>query len=261
MLRTAIFTMALISGGSAAWLSSSPDPVIIDPAIAAAAPREHVLVAAVDLAPGIRIDSAALRWQPWPIDALNENYVTRGARPDGAEAFAGMAVRSPVLAGEPVHAGKLAPSDAGMLSVMLAQGSRAVAVRISADTTAGGFILPNDRVDVLHTRVRQGTDGQPEASSRAIIRKVRVLAIDQMIDAVTGSAVGKTATLELTPDEAEMVVAAEAAGAITLILRSVSDADEPDRASIVVEEQLVQAPEVRTIRVFRGIQPELVELN
>lgn len=259
MLRTAIFAVALMSGGTAAWLSRGSDSAIADAASTATVPMEHVLVAAADLVPGTRIDAAALRWQPWPQDALNESYITQAAKPDATEAFVGMAVRSPLLSGEPVYSGKLAPSNAGLLSVMLSEGSRAVAVRISADTTAGGLILPNDRVDVLHTRVRQGVDGQADASSRAILRKVRVLAIDQTVDAETGSVVGKTATLELSPEAAETIVAAEAAGAITLALRSVNDADEPEQE--LAAEQLVQAPPAKAVRVFRGVQQEMVELN
>lgn len=259
MLRKVIFTLALMSGGTAAWLSRGSDPGNADTESASAAVMEPVLVAAADIVPGTPIDPEMLRWQPWPQDALTENYITRGAMPDAAEAFVGKAVRTQVLRGEPIHLGKLAPGDAGLLSVMLTEGSRAVAVRISADTTAGGFILPNDRVDVLHTRVRQGPDGQPDASSRAILRKVRVLAIDQSIDADTGSVVGKTATLELSPDEAETLVAAEAAGAITLALRSVKDASEPELE--IAEHQPVQVRTVKAIRVFRGIQQEIVELR
>lgn len=269
MLRMAIFTLALMSGGTAAWLSSSSEPVSAAAAPDSTAPLEHVLVAAMDIVPGTRIDAAALRWQPWPQDALSESYITRLAKPDAAETLIGMAVRSPVLSGEPIHLGKIAPSDAGLLSVMLPQGRRAVAVRISADTTAGGFILPNDRVDVLHTRMRQGEDGQADATSRAILRKVRVLAIDQAVDADTGSVVGKTATLELAPEEAEAVVAAEAAGTITLALRSANDADEPELVPepelelepAFVGERVSQAPTTKAIRVFRGVQPELVEVR
>lgn len=259
MLRTAIFAVALISGGTAAWLSSNPYPVTADAASTATAPMEHVLVAAADLVPGTRLDTAALRWQPWPQDALNESFITQSAKPEATEAFVGIAVRSTILSGEPIYPGKLAPNDAGLLSVMLSEGSRAVAVKISADTTAGGFILPNDWVDVLHTQLRQGADGQADASSRAILRKVRVLAIDQTVDADTGSVVGKTATLELSPNEAETIVAAEADGTITLALRSVNDASEPELE--LVEEQLVQAPPVKTIRIFRGLQEEMVEVN
>ncbi|MCF3972581.1 Flp pilus assembly protein CpaB [Paracoccus salsus] len=262
MLRKAIFILALMSGGAAAWISGLPRAEGSNQVPQAAAPLEQVLVAAADIVPGSRIEAAELRWQPWPKDALNDSYITQAAKPAAADEIAGMAVRSPIMNGEPVHLGKLAPSGSGLLSVMLSRGSRAVAVRISADTSAGGFILPNDRVDVLHTQLRQGADGQSDASSRAILRKVRVLAIDQMIDADTGSVVGKTATLELRPEDVETVVSAEADGIISLALRSVGDADEADDPEpAAAEATLAQADEMKAIRVFRGIQQEMVQVR
>lgn len=267
MLRTAIFSLALASGGAAAWLSSGAGSNI-EPGTIAEVPMESVLVAAVDIVPGTAVDPAALRWQVWPQAAVGESYITQRTRPDAPQDLAGMAARSTIMAGEPVHEGKFAPDNGGLLAVMLSPGKRAVAVSISADTTAGGFILPNDHVDVLHTRLRQGADGQADATSRAILRKVRVLAIDQTIDADTGSVVGKTATLELTPQEAEAIVAAEADGTITLALRAVADADadEPEppehlQLSEAVEDVPVQQAAVRTVRVFRGAQQEVVDLH
>lgn len=266
MLRTAIFALALASGGAAAWLSSGSST--IEPGTMAEVPMESVLVAAVDIVSGTAIDPAALRWQAWPQAAVSESYITQRTRPDAPQELAGMAARSTIMTGEPVHEGKFAPDNGGLLAVMLSPGKRAVAVKISADTTAGGLILPNDHVDVLHTRLRQDTDGQADAISRAILRKVRVLAIDQTIDADTGSVVGKTATLELTPQEAETIVAAEADGAITLALRATADADADDsefteyvQLPEAVDDVPVQQAAVRTVRVFRGVQQEVVELH
>lgn len=266
MLRMAIFALALASGGAAAWLSSGSTSNNVDAGTLAEVPMEQVLVASTNIVPGAPIDPAALRWQAWPQAAVGESYITQRARPDAPQELAGMAARSTILTGEPVHEGKFASDDGGLLAVMLSPGKRAVAVRISADTTAGGFILPNDRVDVLHTRLRQGADGQANADSRAILRKVRVLAIDQTIDADTGSVVGKTATLELTPQEAETVVAAEADGSITLALRAAGDTDESDSIDYVslsepAESLPTQEPAVRTVRIFRGTQQEVVELR
>lgn len=268
MLRTGIFALALASGGAAAWLSSGSGSSNIEPGTIAAVPMESVLVAAVDIVPGTAIDPAALRWQAWPQAAVSESYIIQRTQPDAPQELAGMAARSTIMTGEPVHEGKFASDNGGLLAVMLSPGKRAVAVSISADTTAGGFILPNDHVDVLHTKLQQGADGQANASSRAILRKVRVLAIDQTIDADTGSVVGKTATLELTPQEAETIVAAEADGTVTLALRAVADADadEPEPIEYVqlpeaVEDVPVQQAAVRTVRVFRGAQQEVVELH
>ena len=266
MLRMAILALALASGGTAAWLSSGSVSGNTDADTLAEVPMEQVLVAAVDIVPGTAIDPALLRWQAWPQAAVSESYIIQRTQPNASQELAGMAARSALMTGEPVHEGKFAPDNGGLLAVMLSPGKRAVAVSISADTTAGGFILPNDHVDVLHTKLQQGADGQANASSRAILRKVRVLAIDQTIDADTGSVVGKTATLELTPQEAETIVAAEADGTVTLALRAVADADEPEPIEYVqlpeaVEDVPVQQAAVRTVRVFRGAQQEVVELH
>ncbi len=228
MLRKAIFALALMSGGTAVWLAGSSDPVSADAGPLVAAPMDHVLVAADRYRPRHKNSSRRAALAALAAEAMSESYVTQETQPDAAEAICGNVRSQPYGQRRACEQGEACPGDAGLLSVMLSQGKRAVAVRIGADTTAGGFILPNDQVDVLHTRVWQDLNGRTDASSRAILRKVRVLAIDQAIDPDTGSVVGKTATLELTPQEAETVVAAEADGTITLALRSFSDIDVAD---------------------------------
>jgi pilus assembly protein CpaB len=102
-------------------------------------------------------------------------------------------------------------------------------VRVSAQNTAGGFILPNDRVDVIQTVSQQTTPDTPaETVSRTILTNVKVLAIDQTVEEQDGEAVvvGKTATLELDPAQAELITAAETSGTLSLSLRSVEDTDE-----------------------------------
>lgn len=256
MLRTGILALALLAGGGAAWLANGPSNAV--PAatergkMVPKAPSHEVLIAAADVAPGTMLEGSSLRWQPWPQDALNETFIFRRARPEAVETLAGMVVHNGLVAGEPVLESKLSASDAGVLSVMLESGRRAVAVRISAENTAGGLILPHDRVDVLATTTRQGNGGRNTASSRAILRNVRVLAIDQTVDNASGSVVGKTATLDLKPEEVELVTAAEASGAISLALRSLADNGEPSMANIKSSS---------TVRVFRAGQEQTIEIN
>lgn len=261
MLRVAILVLALLAGGVAAWLASDMSGAPTLPveaggaagAAAPAAPRAEVLVAAADVAPGTILEAGSLRWQPWPQDALNDAFILRSARPDAPEELAGMIAPNGIVTGEPVNDGKLAAGDAGILSVMLEPGRRAVAVRISAENTAGGLIFPNDRVDVLHTTTSTSADGRSEASSRVILGNVRVLAIDQMIDNSSGAVVGKTATLELSPEEVEVVTGAEASGAVSLALRAVADNDEPPTE--------VEVTQSDTVRVFRAGQEQMIEIN
>ena len=114
--------------------------------------------------------------------------------------FTGALVRSYFVAGEPIREAKIARGAAGMLAAMLPPGKRAVAIRVSAESTAGGFILPNDRVDVIQN-ISSSARGKPENTSRTLLRNVRVLAVDQKADETKGQlvVVGKTATLEVSP--------------------------------------------------------------
>ncbi len=110
-------------------------------------------------------------------------------------------MRSPFVAGEPIREVKLARPGSGFLSAILPSGMRAVAVRVSASNTAGGFILPGDRVDVVADRcpaIERATRRR-ENVSRTILANIKVLAIDQTVGDKQGEAVvvGKTATLEL----------------------------------------------------------------
>ena len=96
---------------------------------------------------------------------------------------------------------------------------RAVSIGISVQSGAGGFILPNDRVDVLLTRSLPG--GRKQFATSTILDDVRVLAVDQTFGQKKDekTVVGKTATLELTPGQAEMIARASASGTLSLSLR------------------------------------------
>ncbi len=254
MLRILILLVALGAGGGAAWMTVGGSAVDSSAASGAGAgpAMVDVLVAATDLAPGALVGPAALRWQPWPEEALNTALISRDLRPDAVDILSGLMVRNEFIAGEPIYDSKLSAGDVGALSVILQSGKRAVAVRISAENSAGGFILPNDRVDVLHTVTRQDGSGQNWASSRMILKNVKVLAVDQTIEGNSDAVIGKTATLELTPEEVEIVAAAEASGALSLALRSLADNDEKPTLEVV---------DNRTMRIFRSGKLEVVELN
>ena len=116
---------------------------------------------------------------------------------------------------------------------------RAISTEISPETGAGGFILPNDHVDVILTKREKntGVSGAPDAvKSEIILPNVRVLAIDQAPKEKEGqnSVVGKTVTLELKPEQAATLAAGRQAGTLSLALRSIADANQaeigPDEA-------------------------------
>jgi pilus assembly protein CpaB len=194
---------------------------------AAAMEAVDVLVAAKAVNVGARIALTDLKWQKWPKDAMDAAYITKKAQPNAIdEAAAGSVARAPLLPGEPVTAQKVIKSDgAGFLAAVLTPGHRAYSLKVNAERGAGGFILPNDRVDVIMTR-KLGTDdgGRPAFDSATVLQNVRVLAIDQMAKEEEGNQaiVGKTATLEVSPPQAQALALAEAMGEITLSLRSLS---------------------------------------
>ena len=230
--QIAVLLIALGAGGGAAYMAASslggaPSPASTgEPA--KEIPMEEVLVASHDIPMGSGITDADLSWQAWPKTATVANFIRRSENPDAIERISGAIARSPFLSGEPIKEGKLVRSDQGFMSAILPKGKRAVSTQISPETGAGGFILPNDSVDVILTRRRGGESagsGAPEFTAETVLRNVRVLAIDQTIGEKDGEkvVVGKTATLELTPAQAETLALADELGELSLSLRSVKD--------------------------------------
>lgn len=187
----------------------------------------NVLVAAENLPIGSRLGEKSMRWTGWPTSAVAEGFITDKTAPEAMKDLDGAVVRMPVFAGEPVRREKIADSSSRVMSALLPAGKRAVATEISVSTGAGGFILPNDRVDIIMVRRQNGT-----FITENVLDNIRVLAIDQQIqEQQDGSkaVIGTTATLELTPDQAKIItVVQQMAERLTLALRSAADAQEAD---------------------------------
>ena len=250
LFRVLVLVIALVAGGIAAYLAlnlgpgNAPAPTVVE--LAPQIQSQDVLVAAADILQGGKLTAENVRWQRWPDDAMNGNYIQKQTRPDAIEQLQNSVVRNQFVAGEPIREAKLARPESGFLSAILPSGMRAIAVRISAQNTAGGFILPGDRVDVVQTVAQQSNPDMPaENVSRTILTNVKVMAIDQTVGEEEGEAnvVGKTATLELLPSQVELITAAEASGTLSLSLRSIADTDE------VMSSQEKQSG---TVRIFRG---------
>jgi len=213
-------------------LTRQPEPQAVAevPMHAPKAAVAQVLVARRDIAIGRRITPEELSWQEWPVEALNDAFITQKQNANALQNYAGAIARTKIAAGEPISDRKLVnPGDAGFMAAVLSPGMRAVSVRISVETGAGGFILPNDRVDVLLTQERQKSRRNERADgyfARTILENVRVLAIYQSFKQVEDEEVviGSTATLALNRKDAELLALAEASGNLSLALRSVADA-------------------------------------
>ncbi|MGJ0509615.1 MAG: Flp pilus assembly protein CpaB [Methylocystis sp.] len=208
--------------GQKAGVQVSATPVNLD----------QVLIATHDLSYGASLSGEDVKWQDWPKEAAPAGAILKSAEAKAPEELKGSYVRIPIAAGEPVRKERLVKGvSAGLMSTMLPSGKRAVAIDVSTNNTAGGFILPNDRVDVIRTfrdpAATQMTGGEM-LSSEVVLTNVRVLAMGQTIEkkgtepVVTGS----TATLELTPRQAERIVLAQKTGQLTLMLRAITDAQQ-----------------------------------
>jgi pilus assembly protein CpaB len=189
----------------------------------------EVLVAATSLQPGVALSPDSVRWQTWPKSAVDSSFITSNGNSDIASIVKGTVARAPMIAGEPLTETKFIHADAaGFMAAQLTPGMRAVSITVSTDTSAGGFILPNDRVDVILTL--QISDTPRRFLSKALVNDVRVLAMDQTFtqDKDQKTVLAKTATLELTPLQADLVALSAATGTISLALRPLGDNDVAD---------------------------------
>jgi pilus assembly protein CpaB len=231
--RLVVLTVALAAGGVAAMLAGRsgkpPEPV---PEQQAKVETIDVLVAKADIGMGQTISPQDMEWQSWPTNASAGNFITKSSRPDAIETLSGSIARAPFVLGEPIREAKLVNAKgSGFMAAILPSGMRAVSTQISPETGAGGFVLPNDRVDVILTRRGKEGDKGDAQTSETVLKNIRVLAIDQTIDEKNKNVIGKTATLELTPSQAETLALSQQLGTLALSLRSITDANatsEPD---------------------------------
>ncbi|MGF1462545.1 MAG: Flp pilus assembly protein CpaB [Maricaulaceae bacterium] len=222
-------------------------PVVVQAPAPEAIPTVGVLTVARDLAMGDRLTEEDLVWSDWPEVALAERYITEPDPSADAEtdelgedaidpktSLIGAVVRSEFTAGEPVLRHKLVlATDGGFMAALVGEGLRAVATPVSVETAAGGFIVPNDRVDVILTQTvvtlnEQGEVTSERTETNTLLRNVRVLAMDQIFretedGETTDVVLASTATLELTPAQAESISQANNVGELALALRGIRD--------------------------------------
>lgn len=261
VMRVVVLVVAVVAAGLAAILArglltgnqrsavATPGPSV---------PMTQVLVASHAINLGTKVTSADLKWQAWPREALDASYITREAQPQAQSESDGRVARVALLPGEPVTASKIVEADgAGFMAAALTPGKRAIAIKINEESGAGGFILPNDRVDVILTQERRSSStGGRRFVGSTILRNVRVLAIGQTYTG-TGeedapSVIGKTATLELSPEEAEGLALAGSAGELSLSLVSLQNPDGEALDRVAAEARRETGSSVQIIRY--GVQ-------
>lgn len=222
------------------------------------APTKQILVAKKAITIGHFLAADDLAWQPWPESADAKSFFEKTSAPDALTASVGAVAKIAMAQGEPLTPAKIAhPGQGGWMSAILAPGMRAVSIEISAESAAGGFIQPDDHVDVLMTRDVDSSEnnngaGQILAKARTfiILQNVHLLAIDanygqgakeaketkdgkEAREGEGGVLIGTRATLELSPQDAALVAAAQKGGRLSLALRSVADLQQRDGATAI----------------------------
>jgi pilus assembly protein CpaB len=226
--RIVVLAIAIGAGGIAAYLASGSNDKPRPAQSVAQLPTVDILVAKSDIGLGRSVKPDDLQWQTWPAATASSSFISRASKADAIKEITGSIARSPFIAGEPIREQKLVKADgSGFMAAILPAGYRAISTEISPETGAGGFILPNDRVDVLLTKREKNPNGRGAdvSSSEIVLSNVRVLAIDQAPKEKEGSnsLVGKTVTLELKPEQAETLARSRQSGTLTLALRSIAD--------------------------------------
>ena len=193
--------------------------------------QTKVLVARHDMIVGSLLTPDDLQWSDWPERSVNPNFYTQESHSEAIEEITGSVVRAALYSDEPILPIKIVQKgETGFMAALLRPGMRAATIEISPELASAGFILPDDRVDVILTyRVEVVTknDVQDRTLTKTIMENARILAIDQTFREVDGvpALTGSTATLELNQQQAELMALAASMGQISLTLRSVADAD------------------------------------
>src|SRR4051795_1612163 len=248
--RIVVLTIALSAGGVAAYLASATGNKPLPAETAAQLQTVDVLVARSDIGLGQPVTPEHLQWQSWPAATASNSFIRRNERPDATTQIAGSIARAPFIAGEPIREPKLVKANgSGFMAAILPTGMRAISTEISPETGAGGFILPNDRVDVILSKREKNPDRSGSTdivNSEVILSNVRVLAIDQAPKEKDGqnAVVGKTVTLELKPEQAETLARARQSGTLSLALRSIADVNAPDR----VDDRIKRSDSINVVR-------------
>lgn len=232
--RIILLFVALLAGGLAAFLAmrqGTPQQVAVPgPTQIVEEKKTKILIAKAPIGVGERLGSDTIEWMDWPELAVRDEYVTEAELPDALTQMNGSVARFEIFTGEPISDQKLVRSDQGYLSAVLPKGMRGVSVPVSADAAAGGFVVPNDRVDVVLTRA---------GISQTILANVKVLAIGTRLGQIKQTAKkdgedtkatdvgtfqgGTIATLELTPAQGEMIINSTRLGKLSVVLRSIAD--------------------------------------
>lgn len=200
-----------------------------------------IAVAMLEIQLGSRISPEMVQMVDWPA----------GSMPSGTfadpKALDGRVVKTTLARGEPVLESKLAPvGTQGGLSAVVAEGKRAITVRVNDVIGVAGFALPGNYVDIMVNTQKEGTKGRDEdhAISKIVLEHILVLAVAQEASRdQTKPNVVNAVTLEVTPEQAEKLDLARSVGALSLVLRNQTDPNPSMTAGATKDTLLASAAE------------------
>ena len=234
--RIVLLLVAILAGGLAAFLATrgnGPAQVIVSEPEIIQEKKTQILVAVAPIGVGERLSTKTVQWQDWPEGAVRPEYISIISAPDALITLTGAVARFEMFPGDPILERKLVRTEQGYLSAVLEKGKRGISIAVNAVSASGGFIVPNDHVDVVLTHA--GATGQV---SETILENVKVLAIGARLgeagatgavdpenpDDYSAGMFGEAiATLELDPVQGETIINAAKIGPLSLALRSITD--------------------------------------
>jgi pilus assembly protein CpaB len=230
-----MFVVAVVLGLGAAmvanrWIQARTMP------LADAGARDKIVVAALDIPYGTKIEAAQIKLVEWPA-----GNAPKGTLTDLAEVEGKISKRD-LLPGEPVLADRISDHTGGStLSAIVEPNKRAISVRVNDVVGVAGFLLPGNRVDVLATRKEKR-----RAITNTILENIKVLAVDQTASTDKDKpVVVRAVTLEMTPQETEKLVKSREEGTLQLTLRNPQEEPKP----VVAKKPVKKAP-VRVVRRY-----------
>lgn len=248
--RIIFIAIALLASGATiligrAWLTAER-AAQVEAAPPPSKPPTMILVARGELHSGQFVRPENLRWQAWPDDAVSQSYIV--STQNHLEDYVGAVVRNAIGDGEPITETRVVrPGDRGFLAAVLTPGYRAVTVPVTPSSGLAGFVFPGDHVDVILSFTltdpnlpssEKGDPAHTHHTGETVLTDVRVLALDQRADDQSKEvSVAKTATLEVTPKQAEAIAVVQELGKLSLSLRSLGQ-DEAEASGEAANNKL-----------------------
>lgn len=233
-----------------------------------------VVVAGTDINLGQRLAPEFVKVVDWPRDSLPPGVLS------DLKLIDGRVTKASVMRGEPILESKLTPvGTRGGLSAVIAEGKRAITVRVNDVVGVAGFALPGSFVDIIVNTQKdqnrsEGTPQHEQSISKIVLEKILVLAIAQEVNRdETKPKVVNAVTLEVSPDEAEKLDLARSVGTLSLVLRNQVDPRPVETAGATKRSLLnepvpkapaavqVAMPVVKTIQVVRRLAEKKIATN